>query len=186
MDFNDTQLVTAYLKGDEKAFEILIARHLKPVYNFVRRLVSETAAAEDITQDVFIRAWRNLKKFDQNKNFRTWLFAIAKNAAFDFLRRKKSFPFSDFEDEAGENALVETLVDPAPLPSELLDRQDLARRAVAAIAELPAKYRAVLSLHYDEQLTFQEIADVLSEPLNTVKSRHLRAIIALRKIIVGD
>lgn len=184
-DFTDSQLADAYLKGDEKSFEILISRHLKPIYNFVRRLVGDAAVAEDITQETFIRAWRHLKNFDQNKNFRTWIFEIAKNASFDFLRKKKSIPFSDFEDESGENTLTETLADPAPLPPELFDRRDLSRQAAAAVEKLPPKYRLVLFLHYNDRMTFQEIADIMGEPLNTVKSRHLRAIIALRKIIVG-
>ncbi len=93
-DRSDENLVTDYLKGDKKALEILIGRYLKPIYNFLYRYTGDVAEAEDITQEAFVRAWKNIRKFDRNKKFKTWIFGIAKNAAIDFLRKKKPILFS--------------------------------------------------------------------------------------------
>ncbi len=178
--FSDKELVQNYLTGDEKLLEVLFREYLKPLYNFVYWYVGDRQEAEDIAQETFFRAWRNLKKFDQRKNFKTWIFAIAKNAAIDFLKKKKAVPFRDFENEEGDNVLAETMEDPTPLPDELLERADAADVLKSALEKLSAKYRTVLLLYYSSQLTFAEIAEVLGEPLNTVKSRYRRGLIILR------
>lgn len=182
-DSSDAQLVAEYLRGDKEALQILISRHLKMIYNFVYRYVCNAHDTEDLTQDIFIKTWRNLKKFDQTRSFKTWIFKIAQNTCLDFLRKKKTVPFCEFENEEGENPMAESLADPAPLPQEIFDRENLARELSLATEKLPPKYRAVLFLHYNDHLTFQEISESLGEPLDTVKSRHRRAIIALRKIL---
>ena len=137
--------------------------------------------------------WKNIKKFDPQKKFKTWLFSIAKNAAIDFLRKKKTIPFSKFssrgrsnfngENEAGENVIYETLSDPAPLPDELLERADIAQMLASAMDKLSPKYRMVIFLRYNDHFTFREIAESLEESLNTMKSRHRRALVKLRQIL---
>ncbi|MFA5076106.1 MAG: sigma-70 family RNA polymerase sigma factor [Patescibacteria group bacterium] len=182
---NENQLVSQYLAGDQEALKILINRYLKLIYNFIYYHLKNQAEAEDITQEVFIKVWRNLQKFDQTKNFKTWLYKIAYNTCIDFLRRQKAIPFSEFEDEAGRNPIVDNLADPAPLPPELFERQDLAAQLTAAIDQLPLKDRTVVLLHYQNQLTFREIADALDQPLNTVKSRYQRALFVLKKHLLA-
>lgn len=184
---SEISLINQYLKGDEEALELLIKRYLKPVYGFVFRYVNNRVDAEDLAQETFFRLWRNLKKFQPEKSFKSWLFTIAKNAAIDFLKKKKTVPFSAFTNEDNEdekNSIIETLADPAPLPDELFDRQNLANELNAAINQLSLKYQTVLFLHYQNQLTFQEISEIEGEPLNTVKSRHLRALAKLKMILL--
>jgi len=195
-NYSDEQLVARYLKGEQKALEILIARYLKPVYGFVFRYVGNAAEAEDIVQEVFFRAWRNIKKFNprkshftnlrerQQKSFKTWLFTITKNASLDFLKKKKTVLFSDFDNEDAGNVIVDSLADPAPLPSDIFERKDLTDVLESALGRLSPDYRSVIILHHDSGLTFQEIADISGEPLNTVKSRYRRALINLRGIIM--
>jgi RNA polymerase sigma-70 factor (ECF subfamily) len=183
LDYSDVQLVSNYLKGDKESLGFLIKRYLKQIYNFVCHYVGNTADAEDITQEIFVRMWRNIKKFDRQKNFKTWIFSIAKNASIDFLRKKKNIPFSEFEDEEGGNAIIDTLVDPAPLPDEIIERADAAHLLNSALEKISPKYRVVLFLRYNDHFTFREIAESLGEPLETIKSRHGRALIALRKIL---
>jgi len=89
IETNDSQLVQKYLSGDEESLKLLIRNYLKPVFSFVYHFVNNPAEAEDIAQDVFVKMWKNLKKFDQQKKFKTWLFAIAKNTALDYLKKKK-------------------------------------------------------------------------------------------------
>jgi RNA polymerase sigma-70 factor (ECF subfamily) len=139
--------------------------------------------AEDVAQEVFVKVWRHLKRFDQNKSFKTWIFAIAKNTAIDFLKKKKTISFSEFENEEGKNTLTETLADPTPLPQELLERAGAAQMLSSAIDKLSLKYRMVLFLRYNDHFNFREIAESFGEPLNTVKSRHRRALIQLKKLL---
>jgi len=182
-EISDKKLIKQYLHGDEKSLGFLIKCYLKPIYNFVYRYVSEAASAEDITQETFVKVWKNLNKFDQRKHFKTWIFCLAKNTAIDFLRKKKEIPFSEFEDSAGNNFLVENLRNDALLPEAILEQQDLAAVLSVVLKRLAPLYRTVLFLRHNDHSTFREIADQLGEPLNTVKSRYRRAIIALRRII---
>lgn len=158
---------------DEKSLEILIKQYLKPIYNFVYRYAGNAQDAEDITQDVFVKVWRNLKKFDRQKSFKAWIFTIAKNTSIDFLKKKKTIPLSSFD----------TLIDPSPLPYEILEQKGMGEMLSRAINKLSPKYRTVLSLSYNKHLTFREIAESLNEPLNTVKSRYRRALIILKKFL---
>ncbi len=182
-NYSDQQLIAAYFQGNEKSLEVLIKQYLKPIYSFVFRYVGNFQDAEDITQEVFVKVWRNLKKFDQNRSFKTWIFSIAKNASIDWLRKKKTVPFSSFENEEGKNKLIETLADPAPLPSELLERADIAQILTSAMEKLSPKYRMILFLHCNDHFTFREIAEVLEESIDTVKSRYRRALIILKKLL---
>jgi RNA polymerase sigma-70 factor (ECF subfamily) len=181
--YSDKQLISAYLKGEEKSLEILIGRYLKPIYSFTSRYVGSTQDAEDITQDTFVKVWRSLEKFNPEKNFKTWIFSIAKNTCIDFLRKKKTIPFSRFEKENGENSLLETIADSLPLPSELLERKGMGEALTKALESLSPQYRMVLFLRYNDHFTFREIAETLGEPLHTLKSRHRRALIMLKKIL---
>ena len=180
---NDTQLVADYLSGDEQSLELLIERYVNRMYHFCYQYVKNEQEAEDISQEVFVRAWRNLNKFDQEKSFKTWIFAIAKNASIDALKKKKAIHFSAFEDENGDNALLETLMDETKSVHELSEQKGIARVFARAVAFLSPTFRTVLSLRYDDDLTFAKISETLNEPLDTVKSRHRRALAALKKVI---
>lgn len=185
--YSDQNLVKEYLKkGDEKSLEFLVKKYLKPIFNFAYRYSLSTQEAEDITQETFIKAWKNLKKFDAEKNFKTWLFSIAKNTAIDFLRQKKTVPFSAFENKDNENSLTDNLADPAPLPPEIFEQKDLSLKLAAATEKLDEKHRLILLLRYTEHFTFREIAEILQEPLDTVKSRHRRGLIALKEILTEE
>jgi len=204
MDYSDKQLINNYLKGDEKSLEVLIERYLKPIYSFAYRYANSQQEAEDITQEVFVRMWRNLKKpalslskgFNPKKGkFSTWIFSIAKNAAIDSLRKKKTLSFSDFftkkesvfgeKGEKSESVIEEVLADPGPLPEEILQRAQDAKVLDSAIKKLPLHYRTILFLYYNDHFNFREIAEILEEPLNTVKSRHRRGLIMLKKEILN-
>ena len=173
---SDEQLVGDYLKGDEKSLEILIKRYLGPIYGFVFRFVGNREDAEEIAQEVFVKVWRNLKKFNQSKSFKTWIFSIAKNTAVDFLRKRRIQFFSETE--------IETVADPMPLPQELLEKAEAAKLLESALNKLELKYRMVLYLYYNDHFNFREIAEILGEPLNTIKSRHRRALIILKKLLL--
>ncbi|MFA6315225.1 MAG: RNA polymerase sigma factor [Candidatus Paceibacterota bacterium] len=177
----DEQLISDYLDGSEKALGTLIDRHLTNAYNFALKLVNDSQVADDITQEAFVKAWNNIRGFRQGSSFQTWLFAITRNVAIDWLRRRKELVFSAFENERGENMLTETLVDTGLLPDELLARAEDARFVEILLEEIDPLYRDVLKLRYSSNMTFAEIGEFLKRPLHTVKSQHRRALIALRR-----
>lgn len=176
----DGELIKNYLAGDEKALEELIARYLRPVYIFVYRNVGSGEAAEDVTQEVFLKAWKNLKKFDIEKSFKPWIFRIAKNASIDYLRKKKTIPFSRFENEAGQNVLAENLAWHEPdFIAEFSDRRVLS----IAMQNLSKEERDLINLRHVQGMDFKEISRVMGGSINTVKSRYRRSLDRLRKSI---
>ncbi len=182
--YTDEQLVTNYLKGDEKALEVLIKRYLKPIYSFTFRFVGNPQEAEDITQEAFVKAWRKLKKFNSGRgNFKTWIFTIAKNTCLDWQKKKRAVPFSVLDNEDKGFSFTEVIKDSASLPNELLEKQDVTITLNKAIKSLSPRYRMVLFLRYNEHFTFREIGEVLEESINTVKSRHRRGIVLLKKLL---
>jgi RNA polymerase sigma-70 factor, ECF subfamily len=185
-EHTDEQLVSAYLSGVEDAFRELVERYLKPVYHFVYRYVKTQGDAEDIVQDTFLSAWKNIEKFDTRKKFKTWIFTIAKNASLNWIKKKKPSLFSQFENEAGENILAEIVADPSPLPDELFRKAQLREEVTFAMEKLSGAHQTVLSLRHREQFTFQEISELLNESIHTVKSRHRRALAALKKVLTSS
>jgi len=169
----------AYLKGDEESLSVLFRRHLNSAVIFARGLVGD-ADADDAVQETFVKVWRNLKKFDSQKKFKTWLLTIAKNTCLDMLRKKRPTVFSDFENDDGENAFLEGLADDAPLAPELTDAALSAEKIHRALNALSPKNRIVMEMHYYDEMTLQEIADIMDESVNTVKSRYRRALSTLK------
>jgi len=185
METNDNELLQAVLRGNNNAFRDVIHRHMGAVYAFVYRYVRNTHDAEDVTQEAFVRVWKNLKQFDQSRNFKTWLFAIAKNAALDLIKKKKPVLFSQIsENEDILDALLAPHVGAAE-PADVVLEQKLARADLArALAALPPAYRTVLTMRYKNDLKFREIAEALGEPIDTVKSKHRRGLALLRDLMV--
>jgi len=180
-ELSDKELIILYLKKhEERALEILINRYLKPIYNFIFRLTNNQQEVEDLTIETFLKMWKNLKRFNLKKNFRSWLFTIAKNTTFDFFRKKKAYPFSylSFFDENFEEKI----------PSEISLEEEINQDYNLKILEeemkrLPLNYRLVLFLRYNDHLSFSEISEILERPVNTIKSWHFRALKILKKNI---
>lgn len=182
MNSSESQLVEETIKGDSQSFDILVGRFTKPIYNFTYRLTGNTQVAEDLTQETWIRVWKNLKKYKPEQSFKAWIFTIARNLTTDYHRKKKMIPFSNLgfdEDTPYET----TIADQEILPDELLAQVQDTHELEQLLEQLPAEYQSVLTLHYQEDMTFDEIGKVLDKPLNTVKSWHRRALIKLRELI---
>ena len=170
---SEQALMQQLLAGDDRAIRNLYGRFGRPVYTLGLRLLGSNEAAEELTQDVFLAAWRKASRFDAARGrLSTWLMAIAHNLAIDRLRHERG---------AGRPVLV--LVDemPEPAPSEeesqLIERET-ARRALAGLS--PTE-RQLLSLAYFHGWTAREIAEADGIPLGTVKTRLRTALIKLRK-----
>jgi RNA polymerase sigma-70 factor (ECF subfamily) len=184
-DKTDEEIIFLYKNGKPEAFKVLINRYTSPLYNFTARLTNKNDAS-DIVQEIFIKVWKNIQRFNPLKaSFKTWIFTIARNTTIDFLRKKKSLSFSDMEKNNDENAnsFSENIPDENLLPDEALQKLQDNQFLDKILEKLPPNYREVLVLHYQEEITFEEIGKILDKPLNTVKSQHRRAIMELRKML---
>ena len=179
---DDKKLIEEFLEGNEQAFNILVKRHIKPVYNFLFQLSHDRSIIDDLAQETFVKAWKNIKKFDTERSFKAWIFTIAKNTAYDYFKKKKTIPFSNFVDDEGNNKL-ENLSDDSILLDEILDRKEVAKEIEEKLKEIPEKYRIILTLRYKEDFSLQEIAEILKVPYNTVKSGHNRALGKLKEVM---
>lgn len=182
-ELDERQLIIAYLQGGKReALDFLIKIYLKPVYNFILRLLGSIKDAEDLTQETFLKMWKNLKRFDQTKDFKPWLYQIAKNTCLDYFKRKKEIVFSELSLADNEIFTGEEMAEfNYSFLNESIDQEIKAEQINKALEELPVIYRVVLILYYYQQLNFREISEILEESLNTIKSRHRRAVIMLKK-----
>jgi len=184
MEEESKRLIENYTAGDEQSFEALVDLHLKPLYSFLYLILRDKDATEDAIQETFIKVWRNLKKYDSNKKFKTWLYTIAKNTAFDSLKKKKALPFSSFEDEDGRTPFEN--ISQAPEILEYLETEEMISAVDEALKRLSPLYRTLIVLLYREDFSLQETAEILKIPYNTLKSRHLRGIQKLQAEIQKD
>ena len=173
MTRTDQEAVARCLAGDAEAFAALVERYGGRVYNIALRITSDADAANDCAQEAFIRAYRALHQYDPSLPFGPWLYRITTNASLNYVQRWHAHetPVEEFPDppepaEAG------------PEPAALR-REELAE-VLAAMADLPAHYRAALTLRHMQQLSYQEVADALGIPLGTVKTHLHRARAALK------
>ncbi len=180
MDRKDNKLVADFLAGEENAFEALVKKYLRPIYGFLYQLVSDRSTVDDLSQETFFKAWKNLNKFQPEKNFKSWLFTIARNTAWDSLKKKRALPFSLFLDAEGNNQLENLAEEENSLARELEKKEGVLELG-KKLEALPKKYQLILSLHYKEDFSLQEISQILKLPYNTVKSSHGRALKALRE-----
>jgi len=183
----DAELVSLYLNDeDPSALQTLISRYLKPVYNFVYHFVGNVHDAEDITQEVFVKVWKNLKKYRLEQSFKTWIFTIAKNTSIDWLRKVRHIAFSEFDSDGKENFIENTTADEEPLAEELAILDEDRKTVSRAMEKLGTADQIILVLRYSEDLTFKEIGEILKKPLDTVKSQHRRALTKLRTILKNN
>ena len=179
----DEQLIFNYREGDSSAFVEIVNRHLKPVYNFIYRLCGDKKDAEEIAQESFLKVWKNIERFREGEKFKTWFYTIARNTTIDWMRKKKSLIFSEFDREDGGNFLEDNLVDTEPVADELFELGENKKIVEELLLELPVHYREVLLLRYHKGLDFSEIAIALKRSINTIKSQHRRVLLILRKKI---
>ncbi|MBD3334191.1 MAG: sigma-70 family RNA polymerase sigma factor [Candidatus Eisenbacteria bacterium] len=184
MNEEDLSLVRSILQGDETAFRKLVEKYQRIVYNIVWRMVRNDEDARDLTQEAFIRVHRALRTFDTSRTFSTWLYRIATNLCIDHHRKRRLRTLSiDAEPAGGERREPLALPDEGPAPDRLHETKSLAQRIDALLEKLSPTYRAILHLRYREQLSYEEMAEVLETPLGTVKARLHRAHRKLRELL---
>ena len=171
----DQALIDATLAGRPEAFEELVMRYERAVYNLAVRTLHDPTEAQDAAQEAFFKAYRALRSFRPGAKFSTWIFTICYRACCDRLAKRKRFSGDELPDRA----------DPSAGPEALAERDDEAVRVRAAIDALPEKYRMVVTLYHLQGKQYEEIATVLNLPLGTVKTHLFRAKEHLRKALTS-
>jgi RNA polymerase sigma-70 factor (ECF subfamily) len=177
--WTDAELVASALKGSQDAFHELVTRFERPVYSLIARMVQDPAMAEDLAQEAFVKAYRNLRSYDPSRKLSSWLFKIAHNTTIDHLRRNlpETVPLEAPPDrEEGRGGLAAVLADGSvENPAAAAERRDMARFLERAIARLRPDYREAVVLFYVEGASYQEICETTGLPLGTVKTNLHRA-----------
>lgn len=181
MNLSDEQLVIKYLENedDESALEVLVGRYIDDIHRFITSYVHDYNDAEDITQEVFVRVWKNLIKFNPDKKFKSWIFTIAKNASLDYLKKNRVIPFTQFNKGENANPVEESFIDQLASPLKLAEYSEVKQ----AVGRLSRHEQKLAELRYYKQNTYREIAQKLKMPLNTAKSQCRRVLGKLRGIL---
>lgn len=174
---NEEQLIKAAQQGDLDAFNRLVTSFQGLAFNVAYRLLSDDSAAEDVTQDAFISAYRNLRSY-RGGSFKAWLLRIVTNGSYDELRRRRRRPQTSLEPETqdGEDAPDPAwLADPGEGPQELAERVELSAAIQRCLDQLEAEFRAAVVLVDVQGMDYAEAAQAMRRPIGTVKSRLARA-----------
>lgn len=177
-ELSDGQVVLRHLAGDPQAFGTLVDRYQTRLLNFINRSIGDRERAEDLVQEVFIRVFRHLHRFDQTKKFSTWIYTIASNLAKNELRNRSRNPLVLFQTikkhwEADHRPLQ--FEDTTARPDDLYRKRYLKDTVERCVGQLPRHHREVFVLRELEGKSYQEIADITGCNLGTVKSRLNRA-----------
>ena len=181
---NDAHLINAALRGSQAAYDKLMRKYHDQIANLIFRIIHRREQVEDLTQEVFIKAFASLKHFDETYAFSTWLYKIATNSSIDYLRKKKLSTFSinkpiDME----ETETTYELPDTRYIPDKHIIQKQQSTLLQEAIEMLPEKYKRVIILRHSEERDYSEIAKILNLPIGTVKAHIFRARELLNKYL---
>ena len=187
---DDSAVVTAFLGGEERAFSELVTRYQTRLLNFVYRTIGDREKAEDLVQEVFIRVYRHLHRFDRSKKFSTWVYTIASNLAKNELRNRSRNPLvlfqtvqKNFQDEDRPLQFEDT----TSRPDDMYRKRHLREIVEESVAKLPEHHRTVFVLRELEELSYKEISAIVEIPIGTVMSRLARARDLLqRRMLVAE
>jgi RNA polymerase sigma-70 factor (ECF subfamily) len=176
-------------QGNRDAFEQLVSRYERELYNYLRNYLGDAQLAEDVFQNTFLQIHLKSDQFQTGRKFRPWLYTIATSRAIDLQRRNRRHQaaslnagFGD-DGEEGSGSLVDLLDAQSPTADDFFDIEERREMVVAAIDALPETHKQVVLLIYYQGLKFREAADVLDIPVGTVKSRFHGALLKLNKLL---
>lgn len=172
---SDHELVTRAQTGSDKAYRELLDRYQRPVFSIVYRMIRDREQAEDLAQETFVRVFNNIDRYDPRFKFSSWIFKIATNLTIDHIRRKELDTVSI---DGSRNAVTAEQIEATSItiasddenPEELLEAKELGEEIEGAISKLRPEYKAAILLRHVEGREYQEIAEILSLPLGTVKT----------------
>jgi RNA polymerase sigma-70 factor, ECF subfamily len=185
-NLSDTELLARYRNGDEWAFRELVNRYKNSLYAFLRRFVNQQEVVEDVFQETFLQLYTSQDSFDTDRPLRPWLFTFAANKAKDALRKmqRQSTMSMGAMADAGDvsiDEVVNILASYDTTPDQEASTEETAQRVRQVIAEMPENLRGILILAYFEQFSYKHMAQILSIPIGTVKSRLHTAVVHFMK-----
>lgn len=185
-ELSDEELVETYRGGRTEAFQTLVERYRQELFHFLLRFVRQRSVADDLFQETFLQVHISADTFDVEKRFKPWLFTIGANKARDYLRRnvrQRAAPLSASVDRSEEGrSFADLLEADLPLPSETVAGTETRELVREAVDQMPEHLREILTLAYFHQFAYKEIAEMLSIPLGTVKSRLHAAVAAFAQL----
>jgi RNA polymerase sigma factor (sigma-70 family) len=167
---NEKEIILRILKGDKRAFSLLVDEYKRLIFHVVRRMVNDRDEVEDVCQEVFIKIYKHIGSFSHKSKLSTWIARIAYLASVDHLKKNKSHIYDHYQ-ESDHHHLAEN----DSTPDELLEQKDLSQYLNLLMLELPENYKMVLTLYHLEEFSIQEIESILNMPAGTVKSCLFRA-----------
>lgn len=176
-DDPDAALVFECRAGNRQAFEQLLARYQRPIFNAAYRILNHREDATDVTQTAFLRAYEHLDRFDPNQRFFSWIYRIAVNEALDVVNGRR-------RGESGGESLVDELESDSAGPHEVAVNGQLDAGMQGALMAIKADYRTLIVLKHVQECSYEEIAAILECPVKTVKSRLFTARQALREVLL--
>lgn len=182
---SDEMLFYRVQQDDVRAFEVIVGRYRTRLYNCVYRMVHNTECAEDLVQETFLRVYRNRHNYKAISNLSTWIYTIALNLARSELRKRKRRHFFSLNASPHENSSREgiDLPDMNAGPGDHLEQNELGRAIQRAIDQLPEKYKSVIVLRDIEEMSYEQIGEILRCPTGTVKSRVNRGRLRLQEML---
>jgi RNA polymerase sigma-70 factor (ECF subfamily) len=173
---SDAELLQRYMQGDESAFREIVSRYKNGLYAFLKQFLNQSDLVEDVFQETFLQLYTSRKSFDPKRPLRPWLFTIAANKAKDALRkaqRTSAVPIGAISDaqEMSFDEMLDTLSSDNTVPYDEVERGETAERVNEVIANMPESLREILVLAYFNKFSYKQMAEILSIPIGTVKSR---------------
>jgi RNA polymerase sigma-70 factor (ECF subfamily) len=183
----DRQFVSRALKGDRKAFEMIVRKYEQPLTSYLVRMTGEREAALDFAQEVFLKAYCSLASYRPAFKFSTWLFKIASNHLIDHWRKKKLPTISiDQPLDNGEDTIMPQVADPGPSVARKFELVEIRRKIERTLESVPGALRELFVLRHVNEFSYEEIADIKGLPVGTVKNRVFQAKEILRKRMEGS
>ena len=182
-DLSDEDIMERCAMGSEAAFRVLVQRYRMRIMNLVSRFINDRDRAEEISQEVFLRVFRNRERYRKSGKFSTWIFTIAvnltKNEIRSRVRHRGTFSLDAMEEESGGQGV--SFPDWKPLPDEDLNSREIGEKVAEALRKIPPRYREAVMLRDVEGLSYEEVGQILRIPGGTVRSRINRARLMLKE-----
>lgn len=180
----DNKIVQQIIQGDERAFARLMSRYRDAIYFMVLKMVTNKNDAEDLTLEIFVKAFSNINTYNPDFAFSTWLFKIAQNTTIDFIRKRKNNLISIDYDTEDESSISEHILQSSVLnPEETLIKEQEEVLIKELITKMKPKYQQLIELRYFKEFAYEEIAAELNLPIGTVKTQLFRAKAALGELL---
>ena len=187
---DEQEIIEQCKDGNNRAFEVLVNEYGTKIYNFCKQYARSHEETDDIYQESIFKAWKKIKTFKAGNKFLPWLYRITRNTALDHIKKRRDITFSKmnsaapYDDDNLNDDFENNIEDTSPLPDEIFEKEELKYTVNNALHKINPDERAILMLHYAQELTFEEISDIVDKPMNTVKSMHRRAILKVREYLL--